>query len=68
MPQLFAKLPGGKILAIFFFIALLIAVMSTFFTILEIPTKFVEEKFKINHTKATIITMLLIFVGGAYAL
>lgn len=65
MPQLFAKLPGGKILAIFFFIALLIAVMSTFFTILEIPTKFVEEKFKISHTKATVITMLLIFVGGA---
>lgn len=64
MPELFAQLPGGQLLAICFFVALLIAVISTFFTILEIPTKFVEEKFKIDHTKATIITMFLIFLGG----
>ena len=64
MPKIFGSIPGGNFLAICFFGALLIAVISTLFTIIEIPTKFVEERFKIDHTKATVITVGLIFAGG----
>ena len=66
MTEIFSKLPGGNILGLFFFTAIIFAVLSTFFTILEIPVKCVEEKFHINHLKATWITAGLIFIGGIF--
>lgn len=66
MTEIFAKLPGGNILGVFFFTALIFAVLSTFFTILEIPVKCIEEKCHINHRKATWITAGLIFIGGIF--
>lgn len=66
MTEIFSKLPGGNILGLFFFTAIIFAVLSTFFTILEIPVKCVEEKFHINHRKATWITAGLIFIGGIF--
>ncbi|MEG0191305.1 MAG: sodium-dependent transporter [Lachnospiraceae bacterium] len=63
MTQIFSNLPGGRIIGCFFFIALIFAVLSTLFTILEIPAKWVEERFKISHKKATIITGLVVFAG-----
>lgn len=64
MTEIFDKLPGGNFIGIFFFTALIFAVLSTFFTILEIPVKCVEEKFHISHRKATVFTALFIFAGG----
>lgn len=64
MTQIFSKLPGGRLIGIFFFLSLIFAVMSTFFTILEIPVKYIEEKFKITHKKAVVITSLIIYAGG----
>ncbi|MGO5052796.1 sodium-dependent transporter [Lachnospiraceae bacterium LCP25S3_G4] len=64
MTQIFGSLPGGRIIGIFFFLALIFAVLSTFFTILEIPVKWVEERFKMTHRKATVITAIVIYLGG----
>lgn len=64
MTEIFSVLPGGNILGIFFFTALIFAVLSTYFTILEIPVKCMEEKLHINHRMATWITAGLIFLGG----
>ena len=66
MTEIFSTLPGGNILGFFFFTALIFAVLSTYFTILEIPVKCIEEKFHINHRKATWITAILIFIGGIF--
>lgn len=66
MTQIFDTLPGGNIIGIFFFAALIFAVLSTFFTILEIPVKCVEEKFNISHRIATVITAIVIFIGGIF--
>ncbi len=66
MTEIFELFPGGQIIGIFFFTALIFACMSTYFTILEIPVKCVEEKFKISHKLATIITAAIIFVGGIF--
>lgn len=65
MTDIFAKFPGGRFIGFFFFTALIFAVMSTYFTILEIPVKCVEEKFKMSHPKATVVTALIIMIGGA---
>lgn len=64
MTQIFGNLPGGRIIGIFFFLALIFAVLSTLFTIVEIPVKWVEETFHISHRKSTTITSFIIFAGG----
>lgn len=64
MTEIFEKFPGGTIIGLFFFLALVFAVFSTAFTIVEIPIKVVREKFKINSTKAIGIVAALLFVGG----
>lgn len=64
MNDIFGKFPGGRFIGFFFFTALIFAVLSTYFTILEIPVKCLEEKAHISHRKATVITALVIFAGG----
>lgn len=64
MTGIFDKLPGGNIVGIFFFMAIMFAVFSTCFTIVEIPVKVVQEKLKISHNKAVLLTSLLLFAGG----
>ena len=64
MTQIFSNLPGGRVIGIFFFMALIFAVLSTLFTVLEIPTKWLEETVHISHRKATVITALIIYAGG----
>ena len=66
MTDIFGKFPGGRFIGFFFFTALIFAVLSTYFTILEIPVKCVEEKMKISHRKATVITALIIMAGGVF--
>ncbi|MDR1801939.1 MAG: sodium-dependent transporter [Lachnospiraceae bacterium] len=66
MTEIFAKFPGGQFIGFFFFLAIIFAVLSTYFTILEIPVKVVEEKFKMSHLKATIITAIVILIGGVF--
>lgn len=64
LTDIFGALPGGRIMGIFFFVALIFAVASTFFTILEIPTMYVQEQAKTSHEKAVILTSLLVFAGS----
>ena len=66
MTDIFGNFPGGRIIGFFFFTALIFAVLSTYFTILEIPVKCLEEKAKISHRKATVITSVFIFIGGIF--
>ena len=66
MTDIFSKLPGGTIIGVFFFFALILAVLSTYFTILEIPVKCVEEKLNMSHKTATIVTAVVIFIGGIF--
>ena len=66
MTDIFSKRPGGNIIGFFFFTAIIFAVLSTYFTILEIPVKCVEEKFHINHRIATVICAVFIFIGGIF--
>ena len=66
MTEIFGQMPGGNIVGFFFFMALIFAVLSTYFTILEIPVKCVQDKFKMSHKKATWVTAGLIMIGGVF--
>ena len=64
MTQIFETLPGGRIIGIFFFASLIFAVISTFFTILEIPRMYVQEKTHTSHQVSLIITATLVYGGS----
>ena len=66
MPEIFAKFPGGRWIGFVFFTALVFAVISTYFTILEVPIKTLSEKAKISHDNAAVIISILIFIGGIF--
>ena len=66
MTEIFGSMPGGNIVGFLFFMALIFAVLSTYFTILEIPVKCLEEKKNMTHKKATWITAGFIMIGGVF--
>lgn len=66
MTEIFSQFPGGNIIGFFFFTAIIFAVLSTYFTILEIPVKCIEEKCHINHRRSTVICAVIIFIGGIF--
>lgn len=66
MTEIFGSMPGGNIVGFLFFMALIFAVLSTYFTILEIPVKCLEEKMNMSHKKATWITAGFIMIGGIF--
>lgn len=66
MPDIFDKFPGGHLIGFLFFAALVIAVISTYFSILEVPIKCLEEKANISHDSAAAMTSIIIFIGGAF--
>lgn len=66
MPAIFDILPGGRMIGCFFFLALIFAVASTYFTILEVPVRCLKEKFHISHGKAIFITTSVIMTGALF--
>lgn len=66
MTEIFEKLPAGRILGLFFFTALIFATISTYFSIIEILSKCLEEKFHMGHGKATWIFAIPLFIGGIF--
>ena len=64
MTGVFAVLPGGRIMGIFFFIALLMAVVSSLFTFFEIPMRVCEQKLGMGRKKGVLVVALIILVGN----
>ena len=64
MTGVFAMLPGGRILGIFFFVALLFAVISSLFTFFEIPMRVFEKKLGMGRKKGVLVVAIIIFIGN----
>ena len=64
MTQIFESLPGGRIYGAFFFAALILAVISTFFTIIEIPRMYIQEITHTSHQVSLFITAILVYAGS----
>lgn len=66
MSNLFSKLPGGRLIGSFFFVALLFAVLSSLFTFIEISIRTFEIKMGMGRKKAVIIAAIIIGIGNIF--
>lgn len=66
MTDIFSKLPGGRIIGICFFLAIIFAVISSLFTFFEIAIRTFEDKCKLGRKKGTILTALIIGIGNIF--
>lgn len=56
LPNLFQSMPGGKIVAVIFFVAVLFAGMSSLINLYEAPIATVQEKFRLDRVPACAVT------------
>lgn len=63
--QVLNAMPGGRIVSIVFYLAVLFAGLSSIINLYEVPVNYVEEKFNLKRAKATSITL---FLGGFVAI
>ncbi|MDO4311658.1 MAG: sodium-dependent transporter [Eubacteriales bacterium] len=66
MTDIFSKLPGGRIIGICFFLAIIFAVISSLFTFFEIAIRTFEVKCKLGRKKGTILTAVIIGIGNIF--
>lgn len=64
MTGIFSKLPGGRLIGICFFLAIVFAVISSLFTFFEISIRTFEDNLKMGRIKATLIISLIIGTGN----
>lgn len=64
LPHIFTQMPLGGVLAIFFFVALLLAALSSSIALLEVIVAFCIEQFKMKRTVAVIVVFAIIWILG----
>ena len=64
LPEIFSQMPVGGVIAIFFFVALLLAALTSSISMLEVAVAFCIEEFKMKRTVAVVIVFSLIWVLG----
>ena len=64
LPGVFASMPGGSIIAILFFLALLLAAVTSAISMLEVIVRYFIEEWKQSRNGAVITSMILIIVLG----
>ena len=65
LPHIFSQMPMGGVIAIFFFLALLLAALTSAISILEAIVSFCIEEFKLPRKVVVLLVFLLIWVLGA---
>ena len=64
MTDIFEKLPGGRIIGVCFFLAILFAVLSSLFSFFEISIRTFEDNKHMGRRNATILTAVIIGIGN----
>lgn len=67
LPRIFAQIPLGNIFAIFFFIVLFIAAITSVISLLEVVVAYVVDRIKIKRTWAVGILCLLVAVCACFS-
>ncbi|WP_418666773.1 sodium-dependent transporter [Allofournierella sp.] len=69
LPEVFAKMPGGRLFGLFFFVLLFLAALTSAISILESCTAFLIEEFHLSRLKATgLLALPLMLLGAGYSL
>jgi len=64
LPHIFSQMPLGGVIAIFFFVALLLAALTSSISILEVIVAFCIEEFKMKRKVAVVVVFFIIWVLG----
>ena len=64
LPGVFASMPGGNIIAILFFLSLLLAAVTSAISMLEVIVRYFIEEWKLSRNAAVIVSMVLIILLG----
>jgi NSS family neurotransmitter:Na+ symporter len=64
LPGVFASMPGGSIIAILFFLSLLLAAVTSAISMLEVIVRYFIEEWKQSRNTAVVTSMILIIVLG----
>jgi len=64
LPHIFSQMPLGGVIAIFFFVALLLAALTSSISMLEVIVAFCIEEFKMKRKAAVIVVFVLIWILG----
>ncbi len=65
LPFIFSQMPLGGIVAILFFIALLVAALTSSISIFEVGAAFLTEEMHWSRRKATVVILVAVWVVGA---
>lgn len=63
-PEIFAKIPGGAIVGTIFFVLLSVAALTSTISLLEVPTAYLVDEFKMNRKSIVWFVSLFIFIVG----
>ncbi len=64
LPQVFATIPLGNILAVLFFILMAFAALSSAISLLEVLTAFMIDERRYNRKKATSLMTVAVYIAG----
>ncbi len=64
LPQVFATIPFGSVLAVIFFILMAFAALSSAISLLEVLTAFMIDEKKVNRKKATALMTIAVYLAG----
>ena len=64
LPHIFSQLPLGGVIAILFFVALLLAALTSAISVLEVIVAFCMEEFKIKRGVAVVLVFFVIWALG----
>ena len=64
LPHIFSQLPLGGVIAILFFVALLLAALTSAISVLEVIVAFCIEEFKIKRSAAVVLVFFVIWALG----
>ena len=64
LPGVFASMPGGSIIAILFFLALLLAAVTSAISMLEVIVAYFIEEWHLSRNRAVTVSMIIIIVLG----
>ena len=64
LPGVFAAMPGGSIIAILFFLSLLLAAVTSAISMLEVIVRYFIEEWKQSRNTSVVTSMILIIILG----
>ena len=65
LPSIFAKMPGGQLIAVLFFFVLFLAALTSSISMLEVLTGIFIEQFRLTRRKALLCVSAIVLVLGS---